>query len=296
MRGRFAPSPTGPLHFGNLRTALVAWLATRTVGGSFVVRMEDIDPVVSSREHGARQLTDLARLGLDWDGGVVWQSDRRPLYDEVVERLIVRGLTYECFCTRREIQEAAQAPNAPIGPAGAYPGTCRALTLSERAALRANGRSPALRLATDGLPVTIRDSLMGPFTATVDDFVLLRNDGVPAYNLVVVVDDHHQGITQVVRADDLLSSAPRQRYLMNVLGYRPPTYLHVPLVLGADGSRLAKRHGAVTLADLPSDFDALSLLAASLGLATPGESVDLASLLERFDIGRLPRDPWIFST
>ncbi|MFW2334503.1 tRNA glutamyl-Q(34) synthetase GluQRS [Ilumatobacter sp.] len=298
MAGRFAPSPTGELHLGNLRTALVAWLAARAGGLDFLVRMEDLDRVTSTVEHERRQLADLAALGLDWDGDVVRQSDRFDRYRAVIERLRGADRVYECFCTRREIREeidaAPRAPHLHL-PDGAYPGTCRRLSDAERAARRDAGRAPALRLRTDGEVITITDLIAGEFTGAVDDVVLARADGVPAYNLAVVVDDVAQGVRQVVRGDDLLSSTPRQVLLQRLLDAEVPEYLHVPLVLGPDGDRLAKRHGAVTLRELRatgwSPGEIVGTLARSLGLAAPGESPTAEQLVDRFDTSVLPRRP-----
>ncbi len=296
MAGRFAPSPTGALHLGNLRTALVAWLAARATGRAFIVRMEDLDLVTSSTEHAARQLADLAAIGLDWDGDVVVQSGRFDRYRAAISRLAAAGRVYPCYCTRREIraeiEAAAQAPHVHL-PDGAYPGTCRDLTDAERAARERDGRRPALRLRTDGEVIELVDAIGGPYAGAVDDVVLARADGVPAYNLAVVVDDAAQGVDQVVRGDDLLSSTPRQILLQRLLGVPTPEYLHVPLVLGPDGQRLAKRHGAVTLTDLAAEGwtagDVLGVLARSLGLAEPGELVTAAMLVARFDPGRVPK-------
>jgi glutamyl-tRNA synthetase len=299
MAGRFAPSPTGELHLGNLRTALVAWLAARSTGREFLVRMEDLDRATSSREHERRQLADLASIGLRHDGEVVRQSERFDLYRAAIEQLRAAGRVYPCFCTRREIrieiESAAQAPHAHL-PDGAYPGTCRDLSGDERARREASGRRPALRLRTDGQTIDLVDLVAGAYRGAVDDVVLARADGVPAYNLAVVVDDAAQGVTQVVRGDDLLSSTPRQILIQRLLGFDAPEYLHVPLVLGADGQRLAKRHGAVTLEDLAAEgwtpTVVLTVLARSLGLAAATERrVGLDDLVDRFDPSRLPTAP-----
>ena len=298
MVGRFAPSPTGELHLGNLRTALVAWLAARSAGRRFVVRMEDLDRVTSSVQHERRQLADLAAIGLDWDGEVIRQSDRFAIYRAALDRLAADDRVYPCFCTRREIRAeidtAAQAPHVHL-PDGAYPGTCRALTSEQRRQRLDAGRTPALRLRTDGEVIEFSDLVHGRSRGAVDDVVLARADGVPAYNLAVVVDDAAQGVSQVTRGDDLLSSTPRQILLQRLLGAPTPEYLHIPLVLGADQQRLAKRHGAVTLADWSAQgrtvTDLVSTLAVSLRLAEPGEAVIAAELVERFDPSRLPVAP-----
>jgi len=286
--GRFAPSPSGELHAGNLRTALLAWLFARSSGRRFLLRVEDLDRARSGAEEA--QLRDLTAIGLTWDGPVVRQTDREPLYAAAIDRLTATGLTYECFCTRREIQEA---PSAPHAPQGAYPGTCRNLNDAEREARRAL-RPAAIRLRAAVTEGIVRDRLLGEFTGVVDDFVLRRADGVTAYNLAVVVDDGEQGIDQVVRGDDLLPSTPRQAYLAGLLNIPVPEYAHVPLVLNADGARLAKRDGAVTLADLAAagvTADRVrDLLLASLGLP-PGS---LQNALEAFDPAALPREPWVW--
>ncbi|MCS3779095.1 tRNA glutamyl-Q(34) synthetase GluQRS [Tsukamurella ocularis] len=278
--GRYAPSPSGDLHVGNLRTALLAWLFARSTGRDFLLRVEDLDTGRTADGAEARQLADLAALGLDWDGETVRQSSRTERYAAVLERLDV----YECYCTRREI---LAAPSAPHAPEGAYPGTCRDLTEAERE-VRRRERPAAVRLRATVDEFTVTDVLHGEYTGTVDDFVLRRGDGMYAYNLAVVVDDAAQGIDQVVRGDDLLPSAPRQAYLTRLLGGMPPTYAHVPIVLGPNGIRLAKRDGAVTLAERGGPPVVLPELAASLGLQgrTPRE------MLNDFDPARLPRAPW----
>ena len=252
MAGRFAPSPTGDLHLGNLRTAAIAWLAARSRGDDFVVRMEDLDRHQSSVDIEVAQLRDLDALGIDWDGSVVRQSDRFDRYEAAIDVLAARGLVYECFCSRRDIrEEIASAAHAPHGPPGSYPGTCRSLTDRKRAERLASGRRPALRLRTDGQEIAFVDRVHGSVSGPVDDVVLRRNDGVPAYNLAVVVDDAAQGITEVVRGDDLLSSTPRQIHLQELLGSPRPVYVHVPLVVDDEGERLAKRQGLpLTMSEL----------------------------------------------
>lgn len=297
--GRFAPSPSGDLHIGNLRTALLAWLFARSSDRAFLVRIEDLDRVRPGAE--ARQLADLAAIGLDWDPPVVRQSARQVRYSDAIAALTATGLTYECFCTRREIRQAASAPQADPSTSptadGAYPGTCRNLSSAQIAERRRTGRPGALRLRAGVDSWTVHDVLAGDITAAVDDLVLRRNDGVAAYNLAVVVDDAAQGIDQVVRGDDLLTSAPRQAYLGRLLGLPDISYAHVPLALNERGARLAKRDGAVTLADLAhlglAPHRVLGMMAASLHLAVPGEPVTVRRLLGRFDPAAVPGEPWI---
>jgi glutamyl-tRNA synthetase len=282
--GRFAPSPSADLHIGNLRTAVLAWLFARSTGRRFLVRVEDLD----DRTHddlAARQLADLAAIGITWDATPEWQSAHPQRYQSVVEDLIGRDLVYECFCSRKEILEA---PRAPHSPEGAYPGTCRTLSAAQRAQRRQT-RPPALRLRTPGGEYTVTDLLHGAYTGVVDDFVLRRGDGVPAYNLAVVVDDAHAGVDQVVRGEDLLASSPRQAYLADLLGYPQPVYAHVPLALNSEGKRLAKRDGAVTLAELGVPR-AWALITESLGWP----AADPEELLAKFDPAGLPRQPWIY--
>ncbi|MUL84274.1 MULTISPECIES: tRNA glutamyl-Q(34) synthetase GluQRS [unclassified Mycolicibacterium] len=284
--GRFAPSPSADLHIGNLRTAVLAWLFARSTERRFLLRVEDLDDRTFA-EIGHRQVEDLAAIGLTWDEPAQWQSGHRDHYDAVIVELSERGLLYECYCSRRDI---AQAPRAPHAPEGAYPGTCRELTEAERAQRRAEiGRPPALRLRTDTFVGTVTDLLHGSYTGIIDDFVVRRGDGVPAYNLAVVVDDAAGGVDQVVRGDDLLSSSPRQAYLARLLGYPEPIYAHVPLVLNSDGARLAKRDGAVTLAEIGVER-ALEQISVSLGWP----SASLQELLAQFDPAHLPRQPWIY--
>lgn len=244
--GRFAPSPTGELHVGNLRTALAAWASATAHGGDFLIRWEDLDQFNASSLHIESQLRDLESIGITSIHAPVIQSERLELYHEAIDVLVDRGLTYECFCSRKDVRDAVSAPH---GSLLVYPGTCRDLTDEQRAERR-QVRPGALRLRADGVLQHFQDYLRGDVSGIVDDVVLRRNDGIPSYNVAVVVDDELQGITEVVRGDDLLDITPTQVHLQKLLGYATPTYGHVPLVVGNDGERLAKRHGAVTLSDL----------------------------------------------
>ena len=294
--GRYAPSPSGDLHFGNLRTAVLAWLFARQTGRNFYLRVEDIDSERSSAESAQRQIEDLQMLGLDFDPPVMYQHDRGDAYADALSRLD----TYECYCTRRDIREAASAPHAQPGM---YPGTCRDLTEEQRAfrrsELHAEGRLPAIRLRAHVKEWTVRDFYQGEYTGPVDDVILKRGGRIDqaqagdwAYNLAVVVDDGYQGVDQVVRGDDLLFSAPAQAYLADRLGLTIPSYVHVPLVVGPEGRRLAKRDGAVTLREMlrgSSAKEIVSKIAESLGYV--GVS-SVQKLREVFDPAQLPRQPW----
>ena len=289
--GRYAPSPTGELHVGNLRTALLAWLFARSTGRRFLLRIEDLDAARVRPRMADQQLADLAALGITFDGEPMVQSQRLAAYHHALLKLADK--TYECFCSRREIAEAASAPH---GSVARYPGTCRNLTKAERID-RKRRRQPALRLRADGAVQTVHDLVHGDNTAEVDDVVLLRNDGVPAYNLAVVVDDGFSGVDQVVRGDDLLPVAATQAFLAELLGYPSPIYAHMPLAVNAEGARLAKRDGAVTLPELAAvglePKTVLGLIAVSLDLASPGEQASPDALLGRFDPERIPRRPWV---
>ena len=311
--GRYAPSPSGDLHLGNLRTAILAWAMARRGGKPFYLRVEDLDRVRPGAAE--RQIADLAALGLDWDAspgastehvedkeaGVLYQSTRLAAYEQAVAQLREAGLVYECFCTRREIQEASSAPH---GAPGAYPGTCRELTEAQREERRAQ-RPPALRLRAECTSYTVQDDFYGAYTGLVDDFVLVRNDGTYAYNLTSVVDDAFVGVEQIVRGDDLLPSAPRQSYLAQLLGLAQPRYAHVPLALNEEGKRLAKRDGAVTLPQLREAGveipTILGWIAASIPVCNADGSAhsadvpvpNAAAILERFDPVRMATEPWV---
>ena len=305
VAGRFAPSPTGDLHVGNLRTALGAMLLARSGGRRFLLRVEDLDHVAASKDYETRQLDDLARIGVRGDEAPVRQSDRLDRHLEVVAELRGRDLLYPCYCTRREIREeieaAVSAPNGPAPP-DAYPGTCRYLTRDERSRFEREGRRPAWRLRADDEQISFVDGIAGERTGRVDDFVVVRADGVPAYQLAVVIDDADAGIDQVARGDDLIPSTWRQIRLHQLLGLDSPEYWHLPLVVAADGRRLAKRDGAISLRDIVSAEVAVEQVVAallmSLGMeadsvvggdpSAPGWS---SAQAQRFDPSSLGSDP-----
>jgi len=290
--GRYAPSPSGDLHVGNLRTALLAWLSARSQNGQLMLRIDDLDPFVSSVEAEQRQLADIARLELSFSGSPLRQSTRFEVYHEAIRQLIAGGFVYPCFCSRREVREAAVAPHEHL-PEGAYPGTCAVLSTEQRSQRSAH-RPAALRVRANLVEIQVHDRLYGTVTETVDDFVVRRNDGVPSYNLATVLDDEAQGVTEVVRGADLLSGTARHVWLRTVLDLRPVEHAHVPLMMNANGERLAKRDGAVTLADLEhhglTPLEVRSLLAESVGLCSAGAQPSMPELLQRYDPALLPKE------
>ena len=263
VTGRFAPSPSGRIHLGNILCCLLAWLSARQKGGRVILRIEDLDIARCPRRYGEQMCRDIRWLGLDWDEGPVIggpsgpyeQSRRTALYQAALRRLEAQGLVYPCFCTRAELH-AASAPHRGDGQV-VYPGTCRGLT-AEQAAERARrtGRAPALRLWVPEEEITFTDGHMGEYRewlpADCGDFLLRRSDGIFAYQLAVVVDDAAMGVTEVVRGADLLASTPRQLLLYRLLGLEAPAFYHFPLLLGSDGQRLSKRNADAGLDTLGS--------------------------------------------
>ena len=309
-RGRYAPSPTGPLHLGNARTALLAWLHARSAGGAFLMRIEDLDGPRVRPGMEARILEELRWLGIDWDegpdvggaAGPYRQSALGVRYSAALGRLREAGAAYPCFCSRSEIAASAQAPHGPSDEGPRYPGTCRHLSPAE-VKRRSSERRPAWRLRVAEGGVGFDDLLHGPqafdVAGSVGDFVVMRADGIAAYQLAVTLDDAAMGITDVVRGDDLLASTARQLLLYRALGLPPPRFAHLPLVVGEDGERLAKRHGALSLGELrergADPRRVVGLLASLCALAPEGSRVAPAELVEGFRLAQVPRAPAVLA-
>jgi glutamyl-tRNA synthetase len=296
--GRLAPSPTGAQHVGNARTYLIAWLAARSRQGKVLLRVEDIDSPRVKAGAAAQVLEDLTWLGLDWDGVPVVQSERLPLYRQALEHLKRQELVYPCTCTRSDVERAASAPHAEH-EGTAYPGTCSGRRASDAASLQ--GRPFAWRFRVGAALCDFTDGFWGPQHIDLwragGDFVVWKSADTPANQLAVVVDDAEQCVTEVVRGDDLLASTPRQLLLYSALGKVPPQFCHVPLVVGEDGRRLAKRHGDTRLATLREAGvrpEALvGLLAWSCGWLERGEPIRPPDLLPRFQLQGIPRRPFV---
>jgi glutamyl-tRNA synthetase len=297
--GRLAPSPTGAQHVGNARTYLIAWLSARSRGGRIALRVEDIDSPRIKRGAAEQALDDLHWLGLDWDGEPLVQTDRLPLYEDALDRLRRRELVYPCTCTRGDIERAASAPHADHeGPA--YPGTCAARRAADAEGL---GDQPyAWRFRVEQSPAFV-DLYRGPTHIDLQqaggDFVVWKSAGTPAYQLAVVVDDSAQGVTEVVRGNDLIPSTPRQLLLYEALGLVPPAFAHIPLVVGPDRRRLAKRHGDTRLAALRAagvrPEALLGLLAWSCGWLTRPEPLSARDLFSLFRLDAIPPQPFVLT-
>jgi len=285
--GRFAPSPTGRMHLGNVYSALLSWLSARSQGGRWLLRIEDIDSGRSRPEYARQLMDDLEWLGLSWDGDVVWQSRRGDVYEHYYDELVSRGLTYPCYCTRADLLAAA-APHESDGRV-VYPGTCRHLTPRP-------GVAAATRLVVPDEEVTFTDGHYGPQTVNlarqVGDFVIRRKDGGWAYQLAVVIDDALMGVNEVVRGADLLLSTPQQLYLARVLGFPTPCFVHLPLLCNSDGQRLSKRDHSMDLGELRRRYSADELigrLAFLSGLTPTAAPVSAAALLPLFSWDKVPR-------
>ncbi|SHI65700.1 tRNA glutamyl-Q(34) synthetase GluQRS [Halodesulfovibrio aestuarii] len=302
VKGRFAPSPTGYMHLGNAWSFLVCWLAARAKNGRLVLRIEDIDPDRSKPEFVDGIIEDLKWLGLDWDEGVdiggeyepYTQSESTLLYSRVIEALQKDGLVYPCYCTRKELRSLASAPHlSDYG--SAYPELCLHLSEEERGEREAAGRRSSMRLHCEKTEIGFTDALHGDccmsWKECGGDFPLKRSDGVFAYQLAVVVDDMRQGITQVVRGEDILHCTPRQVYLYELFGCTPPEYIHLPLVVDHEGERLAKRHRHFELCKMREDgisAEAVVGYLAYLGGLTPTcQKMSVRKLLDTFSIGQI---------
>ncbi len=299
--GRLAPSPTGALHLGNVRTFMIAWLRARSLGGRVILRVEDLDHPKDKPGAAAQALDDLRWLGFDWDEEYV-QSERKAIYRDALETLRARGLVYPCVCSRRDVEAAQSAPHA--GEQLFYPGTCRSRFANWEEAFAAAGRPPCWRFRVEsGTVVAFDDVFAGPqsqdVAATLGDFPLARDAGGAGYTLAATLDDLLMGVTEVVRGDDLLAATPAQILVARALGASAPVaHCHVPLVVGSDGRRLAKRHGDTRVAAYRergrSPEALLGFLAASCGWCEPGERVSLAGLVSRFSLDAVPRRPFVW--
>ena len=300
--GRFAPSPSGRIHLGNISCCLLAWLSARQRGGRIVLRIEDLDTARCPRRYAEQTIEDLRWLGLDWDEGYqaggphgpYVQSERTGRYAEAFRSLEAQGLLYPCFCTRAQ-RLAASAPHRSDGQA-VYGGKCRGLTREERLAL-SQTRRPAWRVRVPPVTVAFRDGLQGDqaenLAQACGDFIVRRSDGVYAYQLAVVCDDGDMGITQVVRGRDLLDSTPRQLYLYRTLGLTPPEFYHVPLLLAPDGRRLSKRDGDLDMGALRRRYppeEVLGYTAYLAGVLDRPEPVSAWELVPSFSWDKVPRE------
>ena len=284
--GRFAPSPTGRMHLGNVLSALLSWLSARRQGGRWLLRIEDIDPQRSHRDYALRLMDDLQWLGLTWDGEPLWQSRRGDIYEHYYRRLQAQGLTYPCYCSRADLM-ATQAPHESDGRR-VYPGTCRHRPPQP-------GRAAATRLVAADEEIAFCDGHYGEqrvnLAREVGDFIIRRKDGAWAYQLAVVVDDALTGVTEVVRGRDLLLSSPQQMYVARLLGFTPPRYIHFPLLCNAAGQRLSKRDSSLDMGSLRQRYAApelIGLLARLSGLQPDRTPVTPQQLVATFDWSRIP--------
>ncbi len=291
--GRFAPSPSGRMHLGNVLCAVLAWASARKQNGSFLLRIEDLDSMRCPRSYAELIIDDLKWLGLDWDGEILYQSERSGIYARYEAILDEKGLLYPCFCSRAALH-AASAPHLSDGRV-VYQGACRGLSQDEISEKRRQ-RAPATRLRVPDETVTFTDGVYGAYSENLltecGDFIIRRSDGVFAYQLAVVVDDALSNVTEVVRGCDLLSSAPRQIWLHRLLGFEPPGFAHIPLLCASDGRRLSKRDGDLDLGVLRERFPPERIIGAlcfSAGLIPNPEPLSLKELIKIFSWDRVPK-------
>lgn len=310
MKVRFAPSPTGPFHIGGARSALFNWLLARREGGTFLLRIEDTDLVRSTRESEENIKAALKWLGMDWDEGIdvggdngpYRQTERLDIYKEVTDRLIAEGKAYYCYCTEEELEAERQAQLAR-GETPKYNGHCRHLTEEQRAAYEAEGRKPTVRLRVPLNETVAFDDMVRGHVAFesngIGDFVIVKSDGIPVYNYAVVIDDHTMEVTHVIRAEEHLSNTPRQIVIYNALGWEVPTFGHISLIMGKDGKKMSKRHGATSveqyknLGYLP---EAINNFLALMGWAPEGEQelFTTEELIKNFSMDRVAKNPAVF--
>ena len=290
--GRFAPTPSGRMHLGNVFAAMIAWLSVRSRGGNLILRMEDLDTQRTNEENARILREDLLWLGLDWDLETPPQSQRTRVYDCYFEKLMDAGLLYPCYCTRAQLH-SVNAPHLSDGTY-IYPGTCRNMTQAPA------GRNPSWRVRVPQGQWVVEDLLQGTYredlSVNCGDFVVRRSDGMYVYQLAVTVDDGQAGVTEVVRGLDLLSSAPRQMYLQQLFGFSQPTYAHVPLLLSADGRRLSKRDRDMDLGYLRAHMTAeqlLGVLAHAAGLLDAPIAISAKELTGQFQWEKLKKDSLI---
>ncbi len=285
-KGRFAPSPTGRMHLGNVFSALLSWLSVKSKKGQWLLRIEDIDPQRSRQTYADLLMKDLEWLGLTWDGTPVYQHERGEFYQEAFERLRVKGLTYPCYCTRADLL-ATQAPHESDGRV-VYKGTCRNLPPQP-------GKAAATRLIVPQRAITFTDGHYGTHTVDlskdVGDFIIRRKDGAWAYQLAVVVDDALMGVTEVVRGRDLLLSTPQQMYVAELLGYPAPHFIHLPLLYNTEGQRLSKRDNSLDMGSLREHYQAeeiIGQLAFWAGLQTEASPITAENLIPLFSWNKIP--------
>ena len=303
--GRLAPSPTGALHLGNVRTFMIAWLRARSLGGKLIMRIEDLDHPRDKPGAAKEAIEDLKWLGFDWDEFYI-QSERKEFYRDALEKLRSKGLVYPCICSRRDVEAAQSAPHE--GEQLFYSGTCRGRYTTWAQACRElqmrgqSSRLPCWRFKVDAPSIVEFDDVFAgrcvyDVSSSFGDFPIARDEGAAGYTLAVVVDDSAMGVTEIVRGDDLLSATPQQILLRRSLDLGDVSYLHVPLAVGKDGRRLAKRHGDTRIKsyrEMGVKSQALiGLIASSCGWAQEGENITLADLLPRFDLSTIPHNPWV---